>query len=108
MKKKILYLRTDIYNQPLIAGGSVSHTVGVIKGMLDLSYSVICASSLMLDQLKDLPTTTLIILKKPNFVRFLRSKINCLFTNIIFTYCTWKHTREDKPEFVYQRYSILN
>ena len=32
--KKILYLRTDICDKPVIAGGSVSHTIGVIEGFI--------------------------------------------------------------------------
>ena len=34
-KKTILYLRTDYSKEKLIAGGSVSHTLGVIEGLLE-------------------------------------------------------------------------
>jgi glycosyltransferase involved in cell wall biosynthesis len=108
MKKKILYLRTDIYNKPLIAGGSVSHTMGVLKGMVDLGYSVICASSLMLDQLKNLKLDALVVLKNPARLKFLRWKLNCILSNLFFTITTFRLCKKYKPDFLYQRYSILN
>jgi len=85
MKKTIFYLRTDIYNKPLIAGGSVTHTLGVIEGFLECNYNVICASSLELEGFKQIPFTHFISLKNPRFLKFLRWKLNCLLSNIFFT-----------------------
>ena len=44
MKKKLLYLRTDIIDKELVAGGSVTNTNGVIQGFASLGYDLICAS----------------------------------------------------------------
>lgn len=108
MKKIILYLRTDIYNQTLYAGGSVSHTIGVIKGFLAHGISVIVATSTMHEQLRKLPLTNLISLKNPSWLHWLRWKLNCLLSNIFFTFQSWKILKLHNPKFIYQRYSILN
>ncbi len=108
MQKKILYLRTDICDKPLIAGGSVAHTLGVIEGFLSLGYSVLCASSLMHDSLQKLPLTALYTLANPSLVHFLRWKINCLLSSFFFTLQTIRYLRQEKIDFIYQRYSLLN
>ena len=106
--KKILYLRTDICNTPLIAGGSVAHTLGVIEGLLSLGYSVICASSLMHDALQKLPLQALYKLENPRFVHFLRWKLNSLLSSFFFTWQTWRCIKHENFDFIYQRYSLLN
>lgn len=106
--KKILYLRTDIYNQELVAGGSVTHTVGVINGLIHLGYSVIVASSCMQNVLTKLPIERLIRLKNPSFFSFLRWKLNCLISNIFFTLTIWRAVDFSTIDCIYQRYGILN
>jgi hypothetical protein len=51
--KNIIYLRTDIWDEALVAGGSVAHMVGVIEGLLYQGYTVIFASTVMVEQLKN-------------------------------------------------------
>jgi glycosyltransferase involved in cell wall biosynthesis len=106
--KKILYLRTDIYNKELISGGSVSHTSGVINGFLKLDYDVFCASSLMVPIIKNLEIKKFVRLKNPSCLNFLRWKINCIFSNFFFTYLLLKKIKQWDFEFIYQRYSLLN
>ena len=99
--KKMLYLRTDICDMPLIAGGSVAHTLGVIEGFLSLGYSVICASSLMRDTLQKLPLHSLHSLSNPRFLRFLRWKLNCLLSSFFFTVQALRYIRHEKIDFIY-------
>ena len=106
--KKILYLRTDICDTPLIAGGSVAHTLGVIEGFLSLDYSVMCASSLMHETLRALHVSSLCTLSNPRFLRFLRWKLNCLLSSFFFTLQTFRFIRNENIDFIYQRYSLLN
>jgi glycosyltransferase involved in cell wall biosynthesis len=105
--KKILYLRTDIDKQELIAGGSASHTVGVIQGFLVEGYDVVYASSLIIPDVDRLPLQERILLKNPKMFAFLRWKINCLLSNIFFTYQLLK-IKKNQISFIYQRYSLLN
>lgn len=107
-QKKIVYLRTDICDTPLIAGGSVAHTLGVIEGFLSLGYSVICASSLMHDALQKLPLQALHNLANPRFVHFLRWKLNCLLSSFFFTIQALRFIKNENIDFIYQRYSLLN
>ena len=81
---KVLYLRTDIYNQKLIAGGSVAHTLGVIKGLVKNGNKVVCASSIMPELIKDLDLEEFLNLKNPIVLSFLRWKLNCIFFNFFF------------------------
>jgi len=71
-QKTDLYLRTDFCDHELIAGGSVSHTLGVINGFNKLGYSVVCASSVMGTVLKTLSLKELILLRNPQALKFLR------------------------------------
>ena len=106
--KTILYLRTDISNQELQAGGSVAHTLGVLNGFLKQGYEVQVASSSMIEALKRIPLAQLKGLKNPSCLSFLRWKCNCLLSNIFFTLSVWKTVRRQKINFIYQRYSLLN
>jgi glycosyltransferase involved in cell wall biosynthesis len=107
-QKKILYLRTDIGDTPLTAGGSVAHTLGVIEGFLSLGYSVICASSVMHTLLQKLPLQALYTLANPRLLYFLRWKLNCLLSSLFFTVQTLRYLRHTNIDFIYQRYSLLN
>ncbi|MGE0206219.1 MAG: glycosyltransferase family 4 protein [Candidatus Babeliales bacterium] len=108
MKKTVLYLRTDIFNEELIAGGSVTHTTGVIEGFMHNGYEVVCASSLMHSILETLPIKALYTLKNPRIVKFLRWKINCILSNFFFTLSIASILKKHSIDYLYQRYSILN
>ena len=107
-KKVVLYLRTDIYNQTVKAGGSVSHTLGVINGFLAQGFSVVVASSIMQETVQKLPLTGFIHLKNPSWLGWLRRKLNCVVSNIFFSYQVLRSLPKNKPILLYQRYSILN
>ena len=106
--KKILYLRTDICDKELIAGGSVTHTLGVINGFLAHNYEIICASSCMEKLLKLQKLHDFHQLNNPRFLSFLRWKLNCLISNIFFTLQIFRFSKKHSIDFMYQRYSILN
>jgi glycosyltransferase involved in cell wall biosynthesis len=109
MKKAILYLRTDLCDKEVIAGGSVSHTLGVLEGFAFYKYTIICASSIMQNVLKECTyLNQLILLKNPSSVAFLRWKLNCLLSNIFFTVQLFLVCKNNRVDFIYQRYSILN
>lgn len=107
-KKYILYLRTDIWDEELTAGGSVTHTLGVVKGFIDLGYPVVCASSCLNSVLKDVCLEKLIKLYNPSWLRPLRWKMNCLLSSFFFFFQTKKFLQEYPIACIYQRYSLLN
>ncbi len=108
MSKIVLYLRTDICDEELIAGGSVAHTMGVIQGFTQLGYQVVCASSCMHQVLKKQKLKKLITLKNPSQIKFLRWKINCFLSSFTFFFQAQKLLQDDDVLFIYQRYSLLN
>ncbi|MBI2775483.1 glycosyltransferase [Candidatus Dependentiae bacterium] len=104
----ILYLRTDISDREIVAGGSVSHTIGVINGFINLGYRMIVASSMMQSHMQELSIARLRKLSNPKLISFLRWKLNCLFSNIFFTIQVLRFTRAERISYIYQRYGILN
>jgi glycosyltransferase involved in cell wall biosynthesis len=109
MKKRLLYIRADIFDGELIAGGSVTHTVGIIQGYAKQGYEILCASSIMLGILQKLSLTALLPLNNPKIFKFLRWKVNCLLSNIFFTLQILKLLQKTGPiNFIYQRYTLLN
>ncbi len=106
--KKIVYLRTDLGTQNLKSGGSVTHTLGVINGLLKVGYSIVCASSAMHSMLDTLPLTTLKTLYIPKIMKPFGFKLNCLLSNISFTLSVKKLFKKNSFDFIYQRYSMLN
>jgi glycosyltransferase involved in cell wall biosynthesis len=107
-KQTVLYLRTDLSASELIAGGSVSHTVGVLNGFLQLNYEVVCASSAMLSILKKMPLKQLLPLANPPWLHVIRWKLNCVFSNLFFTMQVMPLFKKYQFSFIYQRYSLLN
>ena len=83
--KNIFYLRTNYGARNLKAGGSVSHTLGVINGFLHAGYTVVCASSAMVGLLRDTPDIMFRELGNPKICSFLGHKLNCLLSNFFFT-----------------------
>ncbi|HEX2978571.1 MAG TPA: glycosyltransferase family 4 protein [Candidatus Babeliales bacterium] len=104
----ILYLRTDISDQEIVAGGSVSHTTGVISGLIKRGYRVIVAASMMQKQIEQLSITRFYKLQNPRVFSFLRWKINCLLSNVFFSVQVLRSIKKEKISYIYQRYSILN
>lgn len=108
--KKIFYLRADNGTQDLIGGGSVAHTLGVIKGFLNHGYHVVCASSAMhkvLTSVKHQNFSCHYLTVPYSFVRF-GFKISCILSNIVFYYKLRKLFETDRIHLIYQRYSMLN
>lgn len=108
MNKKILYVRADIHNKPLIAGGSITHTLGVIKGFTQLGYSVSAASTVLHEQLQKLSVTRIAKLEHPRLFKLLGTQLNCILSNIFFTQSIINLIRQEQPAVLYQRYSVLN
>lgn len=107
--KKLLYLRTDIYYKPLQAGGSVTHTLGVVEGFLEEGIEVHCASSCIVDQLEKLPLSSLTLLSIPYFILlFFRWKLSCFFSNLFFFITLVRKYKNCSFDYIYQRYSVLN
>ena len=117
VQQTVLYLRVDLGGEQLTAGGSVAHTLGVIKGFISNGWSVVCASSAMVSILQSAASGNSISsldqhrsfsfypLRMPRWLKPLRWKINCLFSNIVFT---WRIIRVCSPHritHVYQRHS---
>src|SRR3989338_4280050 len=107
MSKIILYLRTDICDEELTAGGSVAHTLGVLQCFSELGYEVLCASSCMQKILKKQKLLKLVKLSNPLFLRFFRWKINCFLSSFFFYFQAQKLLKNQDVLFIYQRYSLL-
>lgn len=108
MKKTILYLRTDMWDTELTAGGSVAHTLGVIQGFNELDFQVICASSCLDSVLKKISVQELIKLSNPLWLKPLRWKLNCFFSTFFFFFQAKKLFKKYPLACIYQRYSLLN
>lgn len=107
-KKTILYLRTDYSKEKLIAGGSVSHTLGVIEGLLELGYKVIVASAVMLEQYTGLAVEQVKPLTIPKNLQWLKWKISCIVSNVFFTMQCYSLLKKNSIDYIYQRYAVLN
>lgn len=100
----VLYLRVDLGGQQLTAGGSVAHTLGVLKGFISNGWSVVCASSAMHGPLSSIDTISFYPLSMPSCLRFLRWKLNCLLSNIFFTWRIIRVCSSYRITCVYQRH----
>jgi len=107
-RQPILYLRADIWAEELVVGGSVTHTVGVIKGFNDLGYPVVCASSCVFSALDDLKIEELVRLSNPRWLRGLRWKANCFLSSFFFFFQAKKLVKKYPICCIYQRYTLLN
>ena len=108
LSHKVLYLRTDIVDQPLTAGGSVAHTLGVIKGFNQLGWKVYCAASCMQALLQELSLEQCVCLGNPKKVAWLRWKLNSFLSTIFFFRQVAVAINVVECDIIYQRYSILN
>lgn len=107
-KGTILYLRTDITDQEMTAGGSVAHTLGVINGFRDLGYEVVCGSSCLGIVLEKVGLKELVRLSNPSWLRFLRWKLNSFLSSFFFFFQLKKMVKKYEVVSIYQRYSLLN
>ncbi len=107
-KKTILYLRTDYSKKILQAGGSVSHTLGVIEGFLALGYTVIVASSIMIEQFDGLAISFMQPLTIPKSWQWLKWKVCCFISNFFFVAQSYAVCKKNKIDCIYQRYAVLN
>lgn len=109
-KNSILYLRTDLGTTDLIGGGSVTHTLGVINGLLEHGRHIVCFSSAMHGVLKqiDHEQFSYTPLSMPSILKHLGFKINCLLSNLFFYRTVNSWVKKHKPDLIYQRYSMLN
>lgn len=108
MKKTILYLRTDLGTQDLQAGGSVAHTLGVIKGFQSQGYNIRAASSAMIGIMQDLLLMIFIPLRMSRWASLCGFKISCILSNFIFFYKVRSLCTPHDTLCIYQRYSLLN
>lgn len=110
MKKlsNIVYIRTDIESDVLHAGGSVAHTIGVVKGLCAQGFSVICMSSVITDLLCKENVAACITLQVPRWCRFFRWRLTCLFSNFFFTYQIIASCKNRSIDALYQRYTMFN
>lgn len=109
--KTILYLRTDLGTQDLTSGGSVTHTLGVLDGLIAQNSTIYCASSAMhpiLTGLANKKNMQFKLLWIPWLLRFFGFKLNCLFSNVWFLLQAWWFVRGTPIDYIYQRYSMLN
>ncbi len=104
----ILYLRTDLSDDEMRAGGSVAHTLGVIKGFVDLGYSVVCASSCLGAVLEQVSLQEVLRLSNPKSLCFLRWKMNCFLSSFFFFFQARLLLKKHAVVCIYQRYSLLN
>lgn len=107
-EKTVLYLRTDFSKEKLVAGGSVSHTLGVIEGFLFHGYKVIVASSIMLEQFEGLAISHLQPLRLSKSLLWLKWKVCCLVSNYFFLAQSYSLFKKSSIDYIYQRYSVLN
>ncbi len=111
----VLYLRTDVCPVEIKAGGSVAHTLGVVNGFINQGYDVIAASSAMPTLLRACKLKKFKELKAYPIFFFLRWKLYPLrwrleniFSNFFFLIQLRSVTKNQKIDYVYQRYSLLN
>lgn len=108
MKKTFLYLRTDIGTRDVTSGGSVTHTFGVINGLIAGGHTIHCASSAMHTLLERKQAFSFKALKVPRLLKLCGHKLTCLVSNILFLTSTLLFLRSKNIHYIYQRYSMLN
>ncbi len=107
--KSILYLRTDLTTQKIVAGGSVAHTLGVIGGFVKKGINVVCALSFMAEQVHALHPQDLKKLHMPRLLKLVPLRLRSCFSSFFFFFQTRKLIKKHKTiDAIYQRYSLLN
>jgi len=103
-EKMVLYLRTDPTYQKIVAGGSVAHTLGVIKGLLAQKHKVICGMAFMADEVEKLSVTSVVRLKVSALFFRMGWRLACFASNLLYLLQLRTMLRREKISFVYQRY----
>jgi glycosyltransferase involved in cell wall biosynthesis len=108
MDKQLLYLRTDLHKNQLVAGGSVTHTHGVIQGFLAAGYTITYARFVIMPTVEQEPVEK-VALHIPQWLWWCGLKLASFLSNFFF-YAQVKRVINNraKPDFIYQRYSMLN
>lgn len=81
---RIVYLKTDIHDQPIVAGGSVTHMIGIVRALVQLGHEVHCATTIKPAELATISLASLCDLRNPSWLIFLRWKLNCLLSTLFF------------------------
>jgi glycosyltransferase involved in cell wall biosynthesis len=107
--KTILYLRTDLMTQKIVAGGSVAHTLGVVRGFLRQEKEVVCATSCMANEIATVGPTDLKRLTISRILyRLLRWRGSCFWSNFSYFLQILPFIKRYQIDIIYQRYSMLN
>jgi lipopolysaccharide transport system permease protein len=120
--KTILYLRTDLTTQKVVAGGSVAHTLGVIKGFISYGVDIVGALSFMGGQVRELKNALKRDQKKaeqggigeikdltvPRIILSLRWRISCILANFFYILQIAPLFKRSSIDAIYQRYSLFN
>lgn len=101
----VLYMRVDLGGETLTAGGSVAHTFGVLKGFISNGWQVVCVSSAMIESLRVWDKVPVYPLHMPRLCKPLRWKLNCLLSNIFFTWRLAKLCARYPITHLYQRHA---
>jgi len=104
--RKIAYLRTDHWFGHNKAGGSIAHIKGVVDGFLKLGYSLFFLSTDKLELIEE--SKTRIYLIKPDGIMKNLREMPELEYNFQLIEQGRKILQKEKPEFIYQRYSLNN
>ncbi len=105
-RRTVLYLRSDLTSQDIVAGGSVAHTLGVVRGFIRAGYRVLCGTSFMYDELKAESPAEMIRLSVPRVLYKLPWRITALVSNLIMYWTLSPVLKQNKIDFIYQRYTL--
>jgi glycosyltransferase involved in cell wall biosynthesis len=109
----ILYLRTDLCTDSLLIGGSIGHTMGVVRELVLQNGVFVCSSAMKqvfkknninFKALKIWPVFSVMRWK----FNYLRWRLDSFFSSFFFFFQILPIFKEHKFKFIYQRYSILN
>ena len=107
--KSILYLRTDLTTQKIVAGGSVAHTLGVIGGFLKKKIKIDCATSFMAEQIHGLHPQDVQKLSVPRLLQRIPWRILSFILSFVYFFQAKKLVKKHAEiTILYQRYSLLN
>lgn len=112
----ILYLRTDICRDrvPLMAGGSVAHTLGVLHGFGVINSRLLIFSARRISSVAEqyaciklrLPLWTYVFSRWKFW--YLQWRLDAFYSSVSFFVQIIKNKETKKCTAIYQRYSILN
>lgn len=106
MIRKIAYLRTDHWFG-VSAGGSVGHTAGVANGLRDLGYGLFFISTDRLRLIDEKKTPVYVVTPSYSFFNSLREMPEIAY-NFRLVREGLRIFATERPDLVYQRYSLNN